>query len=199
MVENFDAVGFVNNLLDKRIAEFVKKYPEKHSCSEVVMMEELKHEINLAYADYLDRECGENVSAALDDIIQDEREHKLDNLGVFEEDDAAILIEKSLLPSGEIPRQEYKFADVTEDFMSPPEDMCDDVEKFCESEIDKDIQGMIGRAVNWLGSSPKQDCVIVVGEGFTDPPETVAAQKSAKCLANGLNKRLKQMFGRCDS
>lgn len=68
MINDFNAVKFVNTLLDKRIAEFVKKYPDKYACPEVAMMEELKHEINLGYAEYLVKECGEDVSAALEDI-----------------------------------------------------------------------------------------------------------------------------------
>ena len=84
MQNSFDAVGFVNDLLDKRIAEFVQKYPERRGCPEVVMMEELKHEINIAYADYLDS-LGENVRAALEDLGERYKNDKIVPPGEFKQ------------------------------------------------------------------------------------------------------------------
>lgn len=105
MQNNFDAVGFVNNLLDRRIAEFVQKYPERKGCPEVVMMEELKHDINLAYADYLD-DYGENVSAALEDMME-----RCSNGEIIKSDEFKAVLNNA----GE------KIFEICGGFMNPPE------------------------------------------------------------------------------
>lgn len=54
-----EVIQFLNSMLDERVDDFVKKYPEKKNSPEVVMVEELKHTINTMYnTEFMDWKAG---------------------------------------------------------------------------------------------------------------------------------------------